>query len=209
MCSPDPKTWAKQLPFLLLAFRSLIISDTDVTPAEALYGQVLRLPGDMFASNPTHTNSEISQRISLAVEAINRIRNHDTNRRVYIPPDLSNCSHVLLRLDRLKPTFTHPYTGPYKILERHENNFVLDIKNKPVPISIDRLKPLIQPPSLSSDDLQSIQFGTQTIPFSVPTPLDQHLNSNNFKQIEPTPTTKTTRYGRIIKPVVRFTPETK
>ena len=61
-CSPNPTTWTKQLTFILLSFRASVISNSDVSPAEALYGQTLRLPGDMFSPNPAKTSSEIVER---------------------------------------------------------------------------------------------------------------------------------------------------
>ena len=206
MCTPDPKSWAQQLPFLLLAFRNLIISDTDVTPAEALYGQVLRLPGDMFDTNPPHTSSEISKRISEATSVINKLRSHDTQHRSYIPRDLQTCSHAWVRVDRIKPTFTHPYTGPFKILKRQNKHYTLSIKNKPVTISIDRLKPYIQPPLLSSGDSIPL-FSSGTIVPAVEVH-DSSTKKNNTSPVTPTKT-YTTRSGRQIKPVVRFAPDTK
>ncbi len=41
----------------------------------------------------------------------------------------------------MKPALTAPYSGPHKVLERKEKNFLLLINNKKVIVSIDRLKP--------------------------------------------------------------------
>jgi len=200
-CSPQPQTWAQQLPFILLTFRASIITDTDTSPAEALYGQVLRLPGDIFNSNPARTHSQISERISQATEAINKLKHHDTQSRSYVPPELLTCSHVFIRIDRIKRSFTPPYEGPFKVLKRLEKNFVLEVKNKPRTVSIDRLKPYIQPHVLTHD------------PPPVLPPINVIPVANSQTETSPKKpiliSTGITRSGRRVKPVVRFVPGTK
>lgn len=56
-------------------------------------------------------------------------------------PDLKDCSHVFLRTDRNKTSLVSPYEGPYKVLERSEKVFKIQLDDRAISVSIDRLKP--------------------------------------------------------------------
>ena len=172
--------WCAQLPLILLALRSSIHCDTDISPAEALFGQELRLPGDFFAPNPPQHRHELLERISSAIAMFQNIPHHDQNRAVYVPADLATCTHVFVRDDRCRPPFTPAYNGPFKVEKRAEKTYTITNSfNKPIQVSIDRLKPA---------------YFTKTVtPETVPT----------CKISQPTPLYQT-RYGRKVKPVVRF-----
>ena len=59
-----------------------------------------------------------------------------------------------MRVDASKPPLTPPYVGPYKVLQRKEKSFQLQIRNAKDWVSIDRLKPAY----LLPDDQPDIQF---------------------------------------------------
>ena len=99
------------------------------------------MPGDVFTPNPSKTRAEISDRIVQVTESLNKVTHHDTKRIFYLPPALSKCFHVFVHDDRVKKPFTAPYFGPFKILDRYDKHYTLDMRSKPTPISIDRLKP--------------------------------------------------------------------
>jgi len=127
----DPAHWTDYLPIILLSLRASINTQTNTSPAEALIGQELRLPGDIFAPNPPKDKNAISHRIFEATKAIRNLQHHDTQRRSYVPQTISSCTHVFLRDDRIKPSFTYPYRGPFKVLERGDKYFSIEIRGKP------------------------------------------------------------------------------
>ncbi|GFT06139.1 transposon Ty3-G Gag-Pol polyprotein [Nephila pilipes] len=63
------------------------------------------------------------------------------NQRIFVHKDLQTCSHVFVRVDRVKKTLEPPYEGPFTVIHRNEKYFTLLVKGKPVNISVDRLKP--------------------------------------------------------------------
>lgn len=81
---PDPTQWSKILPFILLILRTAVNTSVKTSPAEALYGQELRLPGDVFIPNPPHDAVEISKRIADATSTFHDLTHHDSKHRVYI-----------------------------------------------------------------------------------------------------------------------------
>ena len=71
-----------------------------------------------------------------------------------MPADLQKSTHVFIRVDAAKSPLTPPYTGPYKVLQRKDKSFKLQIRNSIDWISIDRLKPAY----LLQDDQPDVTF---------------------------------------------------
>ncbi|GFS83721.1 protein KIAA0100 [Nephila pilipes] len=63
------------------------------------------------------------------------------NNKFFANPTLSSCSHVFLRIDKVRPPITPPYSGPHMVKNRSDKNFVIDLKGKSVIVTINRLKP--------------------------------------------------------------------
>ena len=59
-----------------------------------------------------------------------------------------------MRVDAAKPPLTSPYVGPFKVLQRKEKTFQLQIRNTLDWVSIDRLKPAY----LLPDDVPDLKF---------------------------------------------------
>ena len=51
-----------------------------------------------------------------------------TPRNVHVHKDLSRCTHVFVRIDRVRRPLESPYDGPYKVLERTDKFFTLDFR---------------------------------------------------------------------------------
>ncbi|XP_035212729.1 uncharacterized protein LOC118186708 [Stegodyphus dumicola] len=60
---------------------------------------------------------------------------------IYVHPALQTCSRVFLRIDSVKPSLTTPYTGPHTVVERMDKNFIIEVNNKKITVTIDCLKP--------------------------------------------------------------------
>ena len=65
----------------------------------------------------------------------------------HMPKELTSCIYVWVRVDKVVDPLAAKYTGPYKVLERHEKAFRLDYglddhgNDLQEWVSIDRLKP--------------------------------------------------------------------
>ena len=112
-------------------------------PRPSLYGQELRLPGDVFSPNPPHDANENSKRIARATTALQNISHHDSKRHSYFPSSLKTCTHAFIRDDRVKPAFIPPYQGPFKILDRSDKFFTLNLRSESKAVSVDLLKPCL------------------------------------------------------------------
>ncbi|GFT32158.1 retrovirus-related Pol polyprotein from transposon opus [Trichonephila clavipes] len=115
-------------------------------------------------------------------------RNRKQN--IFVHKDLKSCSHVFIRIDRVKKALEPPYEGPYTVQKKHDKYFTILIKDKAVNISVDRLKPAY---SLAVDN-QNEQ-----------TSVGQKNEISNWKELSPKPDEQsTTSCGRKIKKPVRF-----
>ncbi|KAF0767389.1 Uncharacterized protein FWK35_00007971 [Aphis craccivora] len=136
--------WPSKLPIVLLALRNTIKAGFEHTPAELVYGTTLRLPGELFHHAPPEPRIHdlvVSLRKSMSQLLYTSGTNHDARRATFVPADLSQVSHVFMRIDAVRPPLQPRYEGPFAVLERREKTFNVQQDNSTAWISIDRLKP--------------------------------------------------------------------
>ncbi|GFX99019.1 integrase catalytic domain-containing protein [Trichonephila clavipes] len=117
---------------------------------------------------------------------------HHGKRPVFIHPGLLEATHVFLRRDMLRRPLQQPYDGPFKVLQRKDKVFFLDINGKRVSVSIDRCKPAF---FLNTEDLQLPQTKNET-----PATVEPIATAPTHATVEhdptaPTPTQPSTRSG--------------
>ena len=139
----DSNKWTELLPIILLGIRSTVKADLNCTPAQLVYGTTLRLPGQFLTTNSTLADldpTNYSHRLEHAMQTIKPISPRFQVRKSHIPSDLHTCTHVYVRTDAVRHPLQPPYTGPYKVLARHDKHFALEMRGKRENISLDRLK---------------------------------------------------------------------
>ncbi|KAL4721726.1 hypothetical protein ACJJTC_010143 [Scirpophaga incertulas] len=101
--------------------------------------------------------------------------------------------------DTVHKSLKPPYEGPFKVIERNSKIFLIQLPNRQVRVSIDRLKPayvLID----QKNDIFSNNNGN--FDNSQPNEIqDNGIMHTNSQVVNPF----VTRYGRITRPPVRFT----
>lgn len=140
--------WTEALPLVLLSIRTSIKEDLQASAAELLYGTTLRLPGEFFEKSPSDEASDpaaflVRLRDTMRQLKATPIRPH-TPRSTHIHKDLSVCTHVFVRNDRVRRPLQAPYDGPYRVLQRADKFFTLDLGGRRDTVSLDRLKPAYQ-----------------------------------------------------------------
>lgn len=168
--------WCSLLPIILLGLRVVHKEDLNASPAEMVYGSTLRIPGEFFTESKSNvTESEFIKDFRRNMSTIRPTTTaHHDNSKVFIEKSLKVCTHVFVRVDRVKTPLECPYSGPYEVIKRFDKYFVIKIKNSSSKVSIDRLK---------------AAFITKTDDLLTPT------TTSSAASEDPTPI-KTTRSGR-------------
>lgn len=142
--SQQPDQWADTLHLVLLGIRTTLKEDLTCTTAELVYGTTLRLPGEFFARQepPDLDPPSYVTRLKQNMQALRCTRTRrPTETREFINTSLSSASHVFVRHDAVKKPLQPPYDGPFRVLQRSEKYFTLDLNGRKDTVSIDRLKP--------------------------------------------------------------------
>lgn len=104
---------------------------------------------------------------------------HHVKSSMFTLKDLHTCSHVLVRTDAVHQLLEPPYSGPYKVIEKKtERLYKLEMKNKEVNISVDRLKPVFldKEETLNRTPPNNIPTNSQRIPKIANIPIDTQVN---------------------------------
>ena len=140
--------WLASLPIVLLGLRC-IPTESGVSPFTLVTGSMLLSPKLMVAPQvPT-----FAQQKEMISEFITRMREldfsessygylHSSSVKSYVPKDLESCTHVWVRVDRVRRPLEAPYFGPLEVVERGAKCFTLrQISGELITVSVDRLKP--------------------------------------------------------------------
>ena len=142
---PDPTKWTEVLPLVLLGIRTALKADLQCSTAELVYGTTLRLPGEFFDSESSTALADPADYVTRLKLVMSKLKatpvRKQTPRKTHIHGDLSSSTHVFIRRDRVKTSLQKPYDGPYKVLERGDKYFTVEVRGKQDVVSLDRLKP--------------------------------------------------------------------
>lgn len=138
------ENWTETLPLVLLGIRCAYKEDLQSSSAELVYGETLRLPGEIFSpsTNTTTDVTDFSARLRQHARAIQPqpASRHD-KKSIFVFKELETATHVFLREDAYRRPLQPAYSGPHKVLDRNEKVFKIMIKEKPLTVSINRVKP--------------------------------------------------------------------
>lgn len=147
----DTSNWVKILPIVLLGMQTAIKEDLSATAAEIVYGTGIRLPTEFFLTVDQQANSEYANWLKERIEKIKpySITGHST-KKIFIFRKLASSAYVFLRHGVTKSSLQLPYDGSYKVIQRGDKNYTIEITDRNLRISIDRLKPAFVVP----DDIE-------------------------------------------------------
>lgn len=138
------QSWLDSLPVVLLGLRALP-NESGFSPATAVTGTSLLCPRPLITNEQQEFTSETVKKLAIEMSKFDFMKAsegvHHSVPKPYYPPDLKDCTHVWVRVDRVRRSLEAPYTGPYLVVKRHPKYFVIEYSTgKEQVVSIDRLK---------------------------------------------------------------------
>jgi len=126
-----------------LGLRTSIREDIKAIAAELVCGTTLRLPAEYFFNEDFTPEPQIF--LSHFREHMWNVRStptaHHNKKETFTHGTLYTCTHVFVRIDRIKNSLEFPYEGPYPVSERIiDRIFKIIVNGEAVNISVDRLK---------------------------------------------------------------------
>lgn len=202
MCHDE--SWAVALPWALLGLRAVLKEDLQASTAELVYGEPLRLPGDIIcAPDEPQPPVAIPGLLTRIRQQVERLRPTPASRharpRTYVFPALATATHVFLRDDTVRGALRPPYSGPHRILARDAKTLTLQLPGRVDRVSVDRVKPaylLVEDAAAPARDAAP--------PHDAPQPADEATPGAHPALPESPDSLTRTRSGRISRRPVAF-----
>jgi hypothetical protein len=137
--------WILHLPWVLLSIRAATADNFSPSPAEALYGSQLVLPGQLVVTaDPPPVSSFVDSLRRLVDSRSPQPTRHNSaataTQSSPLLPDLLHARMVFVRRDEAKPPLAPAYAGPYEVLSRSPSTFKLGIGDKTDVVATSHLK---------------------------------------------------------------------
>ena len=126
-------------------YETLVKEDLDCSCAELVFGQTT---GQLHPniSEPVTPPHQFLEKLKGYFDFVKpqQTTNH-SNITIFVDKNLADCSHVWLRCEKKSHSLQPRYSGPYRVLQRNDKNFTLDVKDSKKVVSIDCVKPVFFP----------------------------------------------------------------
>lgn len=162
-CAGEIPDWSRTLPLVLLGIRTTVRDDLKCTPAEMVYGETLRVPGELlvpsYSENPDPL--DFVQRLKEHFENVRSVPTRIREEKIFIPTSLKTCTHVFIRVNRVKTGMEGPYEGPFEVVRRFRNSYVIKRGKGTVNVKIDHLKPAFMEPPPQTKTIEPARKATR------------------------------------------------
>lgn len=118
---------------MLLGIHSAWKEDVQASPAELVYGEPLRVPGEFFVptKDVTTDSADFATRLRHHMAKLTPVPAKWHAKKVFhVPRNLDTADYVFSRKGPTTKALEAPYSGPYKVLERKAKTFKLNIQGK-------------------------------------------------------------------------------
>lgn len=180
---------------MLLGIRTAIKEDLNATAAEMIYGTGIRLPADFFLPTKQRATSEYATLLKKQTEKVRPqpVTQHG-GMKIFIFRELVPSPYVFLRHDAIRGHLQPPYDGPYRVTRRGEKTYTINVNNRDITVSVDRLKPdFVVPEDLET---KTAETGDMLIPVEQTNARNESgVNSNNESKEGNTSNRNVTRPG--------------
>lgn len=139
--------WDTLIPIIQLIWNNSTMHNNTYSPNQLVFGQELVVPAQIFTKKNLIVNQEpANDEIEHLIKAINTLESSPTTNNA-IPikffrlKNLEQSESVFIKNHARNHKLEPAYKGPYKVLERYTNYYIISIRDKPVKINIQDIKP--------------------------------------------------------------------
>jgi hypothetical protein len=133
--------WHNHLPWVLLGIRTAFRKDREFSPAEAVNGSQLVLPGQFINTADSPSPSFLRElQTTMTGRPPPPARHNVALAPSALPEELLLACFVLIRRDGAQPPLSPIYDGPYQVLERSTHFFLLEMRDRTDKVSTLHLK---------------------------------------------------------------------
>ena len=137
----NPLYWFSNLGFVLLGIRSSPKYDFEVSSAQLCLGTSLQLPDQFFEPFFETPQTEYCAQLCQFMSTLRAPPpHHHGTPRSYVEKALQTCTHVFVKNDTARSLFDRFYKGPYRVLNKGDKFFTLDLFTRRDVVSINRLR---------------------------------------------------------------------
>lgn len=136
--------WIDSLPLVMFAYRITPSSLENISPMQLVTGTTVNIAPGLITPGAKRFDLDYVKRLSECITNLQQSRwDSDGNafEQTNVPGSLSKCTHVWVRVDRVRRPLEAPYCGPFPVLQRFPKTFLIEVNGKSDAVSIERLKP--------------------------------------------------------------------
>ena len=141
----ESTNWSHKLPFALLAINSSYQQGTKTCPSAIVFGTPLQLPGQIVENeiDPENKPAKHAEEICKLMTSKNFRENRFPPKRGHEDPRLKTCEYVFIKNAMKKHSLAPLYLGPFKVLQRFDKYFRVQLDKSVDNIALHRLKPVV------------------------------------------------------------------
>lgn len=141
--------WDELIPIIQLAWNNAPLHNEIYSSNQLVFGQPMNMPGQFFEKRstlnyPPLQNDSISNIIQQITEfnshSIMTTNNQQSN-KMFKFKDMDKCESVFIEIENRKHKLEPLYKGPYPVIKRTDQYFIIDQNNKEIKVNIERIKP--------------------------------------------------------------------
>ena len=152
LCSyGSPDRWSGNLPWILLGLRAQPRSETGVSPGELVFGFALSVPREMLQTTSELPAPAFLESFCRSLNSFEPLQpQHHRTQPEAVPRELLSSTFVFVRRGAPGRPLSPLYNGPYKVLERGDKFFKIQLGTRTDNVSVDRLKPTYDDGSMTA-----------------------------------------------------------
>jgi hypothetical protein len=131
-------TWSEELSFVILGLRAQPREDTDLSPAEAVFGAQIVFPNEFLQNDELSVDTIVKKFAKTLHVSAPSLPRHNSS--IELPSELFSAALVWVRRGGLVPPLQPLFDGPYAVLRCGPRSFTIRVGSQDEVVAVSRLK---------------------------------------------------------------------